>query len=83
MLQGRHSQVVDAYETSARFPLGFAYTFPVPNKSATAVVVLRHSAFPIALGNAMWEKCKIGESLKIIDPETKAPAVKNPFLRQG
>jgi hypothetical protein len=28
----------------------------------------------------MWEKYKIGASLKIIDPETKAPAVKNPFL---
>src|SRR5215467_11150434 len=42
---------------------------------------LRHSAFPIALGNAMWKKYKIGESLKTIDPETKAPAVKNPFLR--
>jgi hypothetical protein len=28
----------------------------------------------------MWEKYKIGESFKITDPETKAPAVKNPFL---
>jgi hypothetical protein len=80
-LQGRHRQVVDAYEVNAGFPLAFAYTFLVPNKSATAVVVLRHSAFPIALDNAMWKKYKIGESLKIIDPETKAPAVKNPFLR--
>jgi hypothetical protein len=26
-------------------------------------------------------KVQIGESLKIIDPETKAPAIKNPFLR--
>ena len=72
--------MVDAYEANAGFPLAFAYTFLVPNKSATAVVVLRHGAFPIALGNAMWEKYKIGESLKIVDPETKAPAIKNPFL---
>jgi hypothetical protein len=43
--------------------------------------VLRHSAFPIALEHAMWEKYKIGETFKIIDPETKAPAKKNPFLR--
>jgi len=28
----------------------------------------------------MWAKYKIGESFKIIDPETNAPAVKNPFL---
>jgi hypothetical protein len=80
-LQGRHRQVVDAYEVNAGNPLAFAYTFLIPNKSATAVVVLRHGAFPIALGNAMWEKYKIGESLKIIDPETKMPAIKNPFLR--
>jgi hypothetical protein len=45
-----------------------------------AVVVLRHEPFPIALGNAMWEKYKIGAALKIIDPETQAPAIKNPFL---
>ena len=79
-LKGRHRQVVDAYEVNSGFPLAFAYTFLLPNESATAVVVLRHGAFPIALSNAMWEKYKIGESFKIIDPETKAPAVKNPFL---
>src|SRR5262249_37659618 len=79
-LPGRHRQVVDAYEVNSGFPLAFAYTFLLPNESATAVVILRHGAFPIALNNAMWEKYKIGESLKIIDPETKAPATKNPFL---
>src|SRR5262249_505453 len=56
-------------------------TFLAPNESATAVVVLRHGAFPIALEHTMWEKYNIGQSLKIIDPETKAPAKKNPFLR--
>ena len=80
-LHGRHRQVVDAYEANSGFPLAFAHTFLAPNKSATAVVVLRHGAFPIALDNAMWEKYKIGESFKIVDPETKAPANKNPFLR--
>jgi hypothetical protein len=80
-LPGRHRQVVDAFAMNDGFPLAFAWTFLVPNKSATAVVVLRHGAFPIALDNAMWEKYKIGESFKITDPETKAPAVKNPFLR--
>src|SRR5215831_19784598 len=43
-LQGRHRQVVDAYEVNAGNPLAFAYTFLIPNKSATAVVVLRHGA---------------------------------------
>jgi hypothetical protein len=80
-LPGRHRQVVDAYEANAGFPLAFAYTFLATSESASAVVVLRHEAFPIALGSPMWEKYKIGASLKIIDPETKAPAIKNPFLR--
>jgi hypothetical protein len=80
-LQGRHKQVVDGTEINAGLPLTFAYTFLVPNESATAVVVLRHNASPIALDHAMWEKYKIGESLKIIDPETSAPAKKNPFVR--
>jgi hypothetical protein len=29
----------------------------------------------------MWEKYKIGESEKITDPETKGPAVKNPYFQ--
>jgi hypothetical protein len=73
VLKGRHRQVVDAYEANSGFPLAFAYTFLAPNAgAATAVVVLRHGAFPIALGNEMWGKYKIGEAFKILDPETKA-----------
>jgi hypothetical protein len=84
-LKARHRQVVDAYDANAGFPLAFAYTFLATNgppsaSAATAVVVLRHGAFPIALGSEMWQKYKIGEAFKILDPETKAPAVKNPFL---
>jgi hypothetical protein len=79
VLKGRHRQVVDAYEVNSGFPLAFVYTFMLPNdrSNTTAVLVLRHGAFPIALGHEMWKKYKIGEAFKIIDPETKAPAVKN------
>ena len=83
VLKGRHRQVVDAIEVNSGFPLAFVYTFLAPNAApgaATAVIVLRHGAFPIALNSAMWERYKIGQSFNIIDPETKAPAVKNPFL---
>lgn len=82
-LKGRHRQVFDAYEVNAGYPLAFAYTFLAPNAApgaATAVIILRHIALTIALNSRIWEKYKIGESLKIIDPETKAPAMKNPFL---
>jgi hypothetical protein len=83
LLKGRHRQVVDAIEVNSGFPLAFVYTFLAPNAApgaATAVIILRHGAFPIALNSAMWEKYKIGQSFNIIDPETKAPAAKNPFL---
>jgi hypothetical protein len=83
-LTARHRQVVDAAELNGGLGLTYAYSFLAPNPgpgAATAVVVLRHAAFPIALNNAMWEKYKVGPSLKIIDPETKAPALKNPFLQ--
>jgi hypothetical protein len=86
-LKGRHRQLVDAYEINKGAPLSFAHTFlatsepPTANLvAATAVVVLRHNAFPLALGNEMWRKYKIGELFKVDDPETKAPALKNPFL---
>jgi len=82
-LKGKHRQVVDAYETNSGFPLAFASAFLLTDaapSSATAVVVLRHGGFPIALNNAMWAKYKLGESMKIVDPEIKAAAVKNPFL---
>ena len=87
-LKGRHRQVVDAYAPNDGFPLAFAFTFVATNGPASAgvvpasaVVVLRHTAFPLALDHPMWEKYKIGQSLSIVDPETKAPAVKNPFLQ--
>ena len=86
-LKGRHRQLVDAYAVNDGAPLAFAYTFLSTNEppsaslvSATAVIVLRHAAFPMALGNEMWRKYKVGAAFKILDPETKAPAVKNPFL---
>jgi hypothetical protein len=83
VLKGTHKQLVDGVEPNGGLALAFAWTFLVPNPpgSATAVVVLRHEAAPIALGHALWAKYKVGETMKIMDPETKAPAVKNPFLQ--
>jgi hypothetical protein len=83
-LKGSYRQVTDAYEVYGGAPLRFAYNFLASNEAANeaagAVIVLRHTAFPLALNHAMWAKYKIGETLKINDPETKAPAVKNPYF---
>ena len=82
-LKGRHRQVVDAYTVNDGRPLAFASTFLLTDaapSSATSVVILRAEGLLVAVNSAMWEKYKIGESFKLIDPETKAPAVKNPFV---
>lgn len=34
-----------------------------------------------ALGSSMWERYTIGGSFKILDRETKAPAVQNPWFQ--
>lgn len=83
-LKGKHKQMVDAFAYNEGFPLAFAYTFLLPYPAtdadaATAVVVLRHAAFPLALTDAVWAKYKIGKALKIMDPTTKAPAERNVF----
>jgi len=80
-LKGRHRQLFDVYDINDGFPLGFANNFLEPNESATAVMVFRHKGTPYALNGAMWQKYKVGETLKIIDPETKAAAVKNPWFQ--
>ncbi|HEY4264225.1 MAG TPA: hypothetical protein VGM72_02830 [Micropepsaceae bacterium] len=79
-LKGRHRQLFDIYDINEGFPLGFANNFLAPNASATAVMIFRHKGLPYALGSAIWAKYKVGETFKILDPETKAPAVKNPYF---
>jgi hypothetical protein len=71
-LKGRHRQVFDAYEINDGAPLEFAYTFLATNQAfgsnaaaATAVVVLRHAAFPIAVGDDIWRRYKIGEASRL------------------
>lgn len=83
-LHGKYRQVFDMYKPDDGFGLAYARTFLAtqgPNPDAGAVIVLRHFGFPIALGHDLWAKYKIGQSLGIMDPETKAPAVKNPFFK--
>jgi hypothetical protein len=83
-LKARHRQVVDATWVNDGAPLEYAHNFLATNPgpgAALVVVILRAGALPIAVNDTIWEKYKIGEAFKITDPETKAPAVKNPFLR--
>jgi len=80
-LKGRHKQLFDVYTINAGFPLGFVNNFLTPNgDSGSAVMIFRHQGLPYALNHMIWAKYKVGETFKIIDPETKGPAVKNPWF---
>src|SRR5262245_17686268 len=82
VLKGRHKQVFDIYTINDGFPLGFTNNFLTPNgEEGTAVLVFRHQGLPYALNSSIWAKYKVGETFKIIDPETKMPAVKNPWFQ--
>jgi hypothetical protein len=80
-LKTRHRQLFDIYDINGGFPLGFVNNFLAPNESATAVMIFRHQGLPYAIGSAIWAKYRIGEAFNMIDPETKAPALKNPYFQ--
>ena len=79
-LKGRHRQLFDVYDINDGFPLGFTNNFLTPNESATAVLIFRHKGLPYAVGSAMWEKYKIGETFKIIGPGNKSGRREEPMV---
>lgn len=44
------------------------------------VLSIRGTGIPIVLNDAVWARYKIGEQYGIMDPATKAPALRNPFI---
>jgi intracellular sulfur oxidation DsrE/DsrF family protein len=81
-IQGKHRIIFDAPEPNnglvAIWPRVYlntmAATYP---GTATAVVILRHGAIPLAMGDALWTKYGIGEMFKIKDGD--ATATRNPY----
>jgi hypothetical protein len=86
-IPGKHRQVYDMPEANNGFGLIWSLVFlmtgtqgyGVPESDLGVVLVLRHSAIPIAMQDSVWEKYKLGEYFKINDPATKAPALRNPY----
>jgi hypothetical protein len=92
-LKGRHKQMYDygTWDLSEdtrplRFVKNYLDTYrdvfglQAPDVN-TAVGISR--AIAINLSDAMWQKYKIGERYKIVDPATKQPSVRNIFLSDG
>ena len=86
-IPGKHRQVYDAPEPHNGMPLMWSHVFlmtgaqayAVPESELGVVLVLRHAAMPLVLNDSVWAKYKFGEFYKIADPQTKAPATRNPY----
>jgi intracellular sulfur oxidation DsrE/DsrF family protein len=79
-IKGKHRQVFDATAENEGMPFAWPRVFLMTAGNASAVVILRHDAIPLALDHPLWEKYKLGEFFKVHDKTTKEPATHNPYL---
>jgi hypothetical protein len=89
--KGKHKQVYDygTFDLSvdAR-PLRFVRNYLDAHKELSGsaypeintVIGCSHAGFPFNASDALWQKYKIGERWKIVDPTTKQPSVRNVYL---
>ena len=86
-IPGTQKQLYDMPELNAGMGLLWSFAFlltgvpayGLPESELGVVVVLRHNTIPLALNDSAWARYKLGEVFKINDPQTKAPALRNPF----
>ena len=86
-IPGTHKQVTDWPDLNNGmgliYTLSYLMTGPeaygVPESDIGALLVIRHVNIPIVFNDSMWAKYKLGEMFNITDPDTGAPALKNPY----
>jgi len=86
-ISGKHKMLFDAPEVNGGMPViwprvwlnGNNENYGTKDADNTAVIVLRHSAIPIAMQDALWAKYKLGEVFNVKDGD--APATKNIFAK--
>jgi hypothetical protein len=89
-LTGKHRQVFDAPEIASgtvlhqarMFYVNYKEVYSLPDTDLRAVLVIRHEALPMVLGDAVWNHYDfIGKKItKLKDPTTGEWARRNPFL---
>ena len=87
-INGKHKMLFDAPETNEGMPVvwprvwlnGNNENYATKDADNSAVIVLRHSAIPIAMQDALWAKYKLGEVFNIKAGD--APATSNIFAGQ-
>ncbi len=84
-VKGQHRIVFDAPAPNGGMPVVWPRvyldtmnaTYGTTDADNAAVVILRHEAVGLALGDAMWAKYKLGEQLKVDD--SGKPATRNVY----
>jgi len=87
-VNGKHRQVLDAVSVNNGMSLVWSMVFlnthnqasKLEDRDLSAVTVLRHDSIPIAFGDSIWKRYKLGEAFGVMDPATKKPAERNPFF---
>lgn len=87
-IKGKHRAVFDAPEMEAGFGVlraviwrrQYMAALGVDGSDLTAVAVIRHSAIPLAMSQAFWDRYQLGKKLKIKDEETNKITNLNPVL---
>ena len=87
-ITGKHRIVFDSPHPHEIFPFAWPRVFLLtneatgsPNKDCSVMVVLRHSSIGYAMDDKVWAKYNLGKVFEANDPETKAPATRNPFWK--
>lgn len=85
-IKGKHRIVFDVTKPDEVFPFAWPKVFLLtnaatgtPESDLSVVVILRHNAIPYAMNSSLWQKYKLGEMVKVDDPVTRSPAVRNMF----
>ena len=84
-ITGKHKMLFDAPEINSGMPViwprvwlnGNNENYGTKDGDNSAVIVLRHSAIPIAMQDALWAKYKLGEVFNVKDGD--APSTRNTF----
>ena len=89
-LKGEHRAVFDWYQPAASAGLWRARiwrdqvteTFGVTTENISSVLVIRHSAIPMIMGDDFWARNELGRKRKIKDERTGKTATRNPHRKE-
>ena len=88
-ITGKHKAVFDAPEIAEGTIVGNAYVYlsamkqvySLADTDLSTVMVIRHSAFAMAVDDELWAKYELGKDAKVKDEKTRKWATRNPYYK--